>query len=52
MSKPEEHDVKLTLRFLPSDVPAVNRLRAAMKTLLRVYRLRAVRVEDVIAPLV
>jgi hypothetical protein len=40
-------DFWVCFRLLPSDVPADVRLRAALKTLLRRYRLRAVEIRDV-----
>jgi hypothetical protein len=40
-------DVKLTLRPLSGTVPASVRLRRALKTLLRAFGLRCLRVEDV-----
>jgi hypothetical protein len=46
MSEPKHPQTfQLTLRSERSEVPAMVRLRRAMKTLLRSYGLRAVRIE-------
>jgi hypothetical protein len=46
----EGRDYVLRLVALPDGVPAAVRLRRALKTLLRAYRLRCVSVEEVQAP--
>lgn len=44
----DEMTVRLTVRALKSDVPAINRLRSLLKTMLRAYEFRVESVEDVL----
>lgn len=46
----DEMTVRLTVRALKSDVPAINRLRSLLKTMLRAYEFRCENVEDVPKP--
>lgn len=41
----QQPDFTIELRALPDDVPAVNRLRSALKVLLRRFRLHCVSVQ-------
>ena len=43
----EEINVRLTVRSLKSDVPAINRLRSMLKCMLRSYGFRVESVQDV-----
>ncbi len=42
----DKEKYRLTLQALPSNVPAINRLRSALKSLLRTFGLRCLVVED------
>jgi len=49
-AKPSKPVFKLTLQTLPGSVPAIIRLRGALKTLLRAFGLKCISVEEVPVP--
>ena len=47
LKKPDELTVRLTLRALPCEVPAIHRLRRLLKMALRSYDMRCESIEEV-----
>jgi hypothetical protein len=46
METKEKPTYRLTVTMMPGSVPAINRLRSALKTLLRAFGVRCISIEE------